>query len=135
MSETRKLAAILVADVIGYSRLAGRRGEKLSPGSGRCAIPTMELQTLAITDLVRSGSPSDEPSHNAKQRPRSTYCGRSHTAALVQTSINAAQQFGRQSWHPFKAKGAALSSLGTHGQALSNLGDGLDLHQQIRARQ
>ena len=37
MSETRKIAAILVADVVGYSRLAGADEGELSPGSGRCA--------------------------------------------------------------------------------------------------
>ena len=34
MSETRKLAAILVADVVGYSRFAGTDGERTSRGSG-----------------------------------------------------------------------------------------------------
>jgi class 3 adenylate cyclase len=37
MSETRRIAAILVADVVGYSRLAGVDEEVLSPGSGRFA--------------------------------------------------------------------------------------------------
>ena len=32
MSETRKLAAILVSDVVGYSRLAGADEERISPG-------------------------------------------------------------------------------------------------------
>ena len=36
MSETRKLAAILVSDVVGYSRLAGADEERiLAPGCGR----------------------------------------------------------------------------------------------------
>ena len=37
MTETRKLAAISVADVVGYSRLAGADEEELSRCSGRCA--------------------------------------------------------------------------------------------------
>jgi adenylate cyclase len=37
VSETRKLAAILIADVVGHSRLAGADEERTSPGSGRCA--------------------------------------------------------------------------------------------------
>jgi class 3 adenylate cyclase len=37
MAETRKIAAILVADVVGYSRLAGADEEGRSRGSGRCA--------------------------------------------------------------------------------------------------
>ena len=37
MSETRKIAAILVADIVGYSRLAERT--RIAPwrGSGGCA--------------------------------------------------------------------------------------------------
>ena len=42
MSETRKLAAILVADVVGYSRLAGADEER----------------TLARLRALRSASPS-----------------------------------------------------------------------------
>ena len=34
MSETRKLAAILVADVVGYSRLAGADEDRISRASG-----------------------------------------------------------------------------------------------------
>ena len=37
MSETRKIAAILVADVVGYSRLAGADEDRSFRGSGRCA--------------------------------------------------------------------------------------------------
>jgi hypothetical protein len=38
MSEARKIAAILVADVVGYSRLAGAgRGAPRSRGFVRCA--------------------------------------------------------------------------------------------------
>ena len=38
MAETRKIAAILVADVVGYSRLAGRgRGSHAGAAAGRCA--------------------------------------------------------------------------------------------------
>jgi adenylate cyclase len=40
MSETRKLVAILVADVVGYSRLAGADEERfLRMGSPRSRIP------------------------------------------------------------------------------------------------
>ena len=38
MSETRKIAAILVADVVGYSRLAGADEDRtLVAAAGRCA--------------------------------------------------------------------------------------------------
>ena len=38
MSETRKIAAILVADVVGYSRLAGADEDRtLVAAQGRCA--------------------------------------------------------------------------------------------------
>jgi adenylate cyclase len=37
MSETRKLAAILVADVAGYSRLAGADEDRTLSGSERFA--------------------------------------------------------------------------------------------------
>jgi class 3 adenylate cyclase len=37
VGETRKLAAILVSDVVGYSRLAGADEDRTSRGSGRCA--------------------------------------------------------------------------------------------------
>ena len=37
MSETRKLAAILVADVVGYSRLAGADEDGPSRAFGVCA--------------------------------------------------------------------------------------------------
>ena len=38
MSETRKIAAILVADVVGYSRLAGADEDRtLVAAPGRCA--------------------------------------------------------------------------------------------------
>jgi len=36
MSETRKLAAILVADVVGYSRLAGPTMSARSRACARC---------------------------------------------------------------------------------------------------
>jgi hypothetical protein len=36
MSETRKLAAILVSDVVGYSRLAGADEDRILAGSGPC---------------------------------------------------------------------------------------------------
>ena len=37
MGETRKIAAILVADIVGYSRLAGRMRIAHCRGSGGCA--------------------------------------------------------------------------------------------------
>ena len=37
MSETRKLAAILCSDVVGYSLLAGADEDRILAGSGRCA--------------------------------------------------------------------------------------------------
>jgi adenylate cyclase len=35
--ETRKIAAILVSDVVGYSRLANADEDRTWRGSGRCA--------------------------------------------------------------------------------------------------
>ena len=37
MAETRKIAAILVADVVGYSRLAGSTRRERWRGCARCA--------------------------------------------------------------------------------------------------
>ena len=37
MAETRKIAAILVADIVGYSRLAGADEDRTCRGSGGCA--------------------------------------------------------------------------------------------------
>ena len=37
MSETRKIAAILVADVVGYSRLAGADVDRTRRDYARCA--------------------------------------------------------------------------------------------------
>ena len=37
MSEIRKIAAILVADVVGYSRLAGADEDRTLSDSARCA--------------------------------------------------------------------------------------------------
>ena len=37
MSETRKIAAILVSDVVGYSRLAGADEDRAWRGCARCA--------------------------------------------------------------------------------------------------
>ena len=37
MTESRKIAAILVADVVGYSRLAGADEDRRSCASGGCA--------------------------------------------------------------------------------------------------
>ena len=37
MSETRKIAAILCSDVVGYSRLAGADEDRIRRDSGRCA--------------------------------------------------------------------------------------------------
>ena len=36
MGETRKIAAILVADVVGYSRLAGADEDRRCRGSAAC---------------------------------------------------------------------------------------------------
>jgi adenylate cyclase len=38
MGETRKIAAILVADVVGYSRLAGADEDRTLGGCGRSAV-------------------------------------------------------------------------------------------------
>jgi hypothetical protein len=52
MSETRKLAAILAADVVGYSRLAGAR----SKARARLAIkPTFSISRFRVSE------PSDSP--------------------------------------------------------------------------
>ena len=49
MGETRKLAAILVADIVGYSRLAGTDEDRtLCRGSGGCAA------TLSIPPSTRT---------------------------------------------------------------------------------
>jgi hypothetical protein len=62
MSETRKLVAILVADVVGYSRLAATRGEdtkrnlkhvkELSPRGLECECTQKERSTSITKPLV-----------------------------------------------------------------------------------
>ena len=37
MGETRKIAAILVSDIVGYSRLTGTDEDRTLAGSERCA--------------------------------------------------------------------------------------------------
>ena len=37
MTESRKIAAILVADIVGYSRLAGADEDRILRDLGRCA--------------------------------------------------------------------------------------------------
>ena len=50
MSETRKLAAILVADVVGYSRLAGADEDRtLARPRGLCAATLSIRLSLLIT--------------------------------------------------------------------------------------
>ena len=83
MSETRKIAAILVADIVGYSRLAGADEDPRSRGCGRFA-PTSSIndrrttgawpccQTLAFCARDRPASPlkrRSRPSTTAAQRP------------------------------------------------------------------
>ena len=78
MSETRKIAAILVADVVGYSRLAGAdedrilarlralRSDLIDPTiavhHGRVVKPTGEGSTIALTNFgeARRESPKAE---------------------------------------------------------------------------
>ena len=52
MSETRKLVAILVADVVGYSRLAGADEDRTLARLGVCAA-TSSIRPLP---LIAAGS-------------------------------------------------------------------------------
>jgi hypothetical protein len=53
LSEARKLAAILVSDVAGYSRLAGADEER-SRGCARCAATSSTRSSLCTTDASSS---------------------------------------------------------------------------------
>jgi class 3 adenylate cyclase len=53
MSETRKLAAILVADVVGYSRLAGAQSDN----------PVFLRQRERVIDALRAAGSSRGMSH------------------------------------------------------------------------
>jgi hypothetical protein len=65
MSETRKLAAILIADIVGYSRLAGVDEERtlarlraLRSALGKARVAFIEvLDGYTLGDLVRSRTP------------------------------------------------------------------------------
>ena len=65
MAETRKLAAILVADVAGYSRLAGADQDRTWPGRAcdidapasqpRMTDPATRCQKLPASEALRPG--------------------------------------------------------------------------------
>ena len=54
MSETRKLAAILCSDVVGYSRLAGADEDRTWRGSGLCAAISSTRLSPCTTDASSS---------------------------------------------------------------------------------
>ena len=57
MAETRKLAAILVADVVGYSRLAGADEERtLAQLRGPAQRPHRPVQSLSIIAQIVKGA-------------------------------------------------------------------------------
>ena len=49
MTETRKLAAILAADVVGYSRLAGADEDRTLAGCARCVAISSTRPSPRIT--------------------------------------------------------------------------------------
>jgi len=51
MTETRKLAAILAADVVGYSRLMGGDGEGGQRASRRQPVREVETRMIALPQL------------------------------------------------------------------------------------
>ncbi len=61
MAETRKIAAILVADIVGYSRLAGADEDRtLSRLRGRAAIRSI-LRSTRITGASSRGRRDECP--------------------------------------------------------------------------
>jgi hypothetical protein len=68
MSETRKIAATLVADAVGYSRLAGadddRTLSRLRPLAARLsawAVPRTALMVIIVVIAVRSKRSQTNP--------------------------------------------------------------------------
>jgi len=50
MSKTRKIAAILVADIVGYSRLAGADEDRTLSGSGDSAFYSPAFRASVAAD-------------------------------------------------------------------------------------
>jgi hypothetical protein len=62
MSETRKLAVILVADVVGYSRLAGADEDRL------VARLRALRSDLAASSIATSSRPTRRPASERRER-------------------------------------------------------------------
>jgi hypothetical protein len=68
MPATRRLAAILAADVAGYSRLMGE--DEAGTGTGRhCASTALPLIRLSIVAKLRAITPQVMQSHLPFRRP------------------------------------------------------------------
>src|SRR5580693_1431583 len=69
MSETRKLTAILVSDVVGYSRLAGADEERtlarLRALRSDLIDPTLAVHHGRVVKRHRGGQPLQEPPHES----------------------------------------------------------------------
>ena len=77
MSETRKLAAILVSDVVGYSRLAGADEKRTLARLRALRRMTAMARTPVLPEATFVGAVSAQPRH---PRPRSAM------SAYVETS-------------------------------------------------
>jgi hypothetical protein len=96
MTETRKLAAILVAYVVGYSRLAGRMRIAPSRTSGACAATSSCPRASALACGVR-------PCGAVKSTQRSlydlAYCvGTGSTLSASQICIDPASRFAQRKY-------------------------------------
>ena len=69
MAETRKIAAILFADVVGYSRLAGADEE-------RTLARLRALRSDLIDPTIALASWAHRQTHRRRQHHRVSQCGR-----------------------------------------------------------
>ena len=56
MSETRKIAAILAADVVGFSRMASADEDRTLPRLGRCARTSLDRRAKCRYAKQASGA-------------------------------------------------------------------------------
>jgi hypothetical protein len=93
MTETRRLAAILAADVVGYSRLMGEdeagQGHPLAPRSKapNCAVRHIRCCTVEALSIARRRQ-------NRGSRPMSTIRVWRHSWPLTVISLGVVLSFG-----------------------------------------
>ena len=84
--ETRKIAAILVADVVGYAGSRERTRRELSPGSGRCAATSSTQQSPPAT--AASSSAPATAHRRIPQRGRAVRCAIEVQSGMVERNAD-----------------------------------------------